>query len=111
MLEDDAAARGCDALRLRNGSWVLTMTGLWARALQGVLAGLNEGRSRMMAGWGGTSLNISPDEFPDPDVDLAPAAGETEQSIILAGGCFWCIEAVYTEVEGVLGLVSGYAGG
>jgi peptide-methionine (S)-S-oxide reductase len=65
----------------------------------------------MMAGWGGTSLNISPDEFPDPEVDLAAKAGETEQSIILAGGCFWCIEAVYTEVDGVLGLVSGYAGG
>ena len=30
---------------------------------------------------------------------------------MLAGGCFWCVEAVYAEVEGVLGLTSGYAGG
>jgi peptide-methionine (S)-S-oxide reductase len=29
----------------------------------------------------------------------------------LAGGCFWCIEAVYAEVDGVLSLTSGYAGG
>jgi peptide-methionine (S)-S-oxide reductase len=62
-----------------------------------------------MAGWGDTSLLISPDEFPDPVVDVA--AGSGEQSVVLAGGCFWCIEAVYAEVDGVLGLTSGYAGG
>ncbi len=62
-----------------------------------------------MAGWGGTSLQISPDEFPDPEIDIASHAGE--QSVVLAGGCFWCVEAVYAEVEGVLGLTSGYAGG
>ena len=29
----------------------------------------------------------------------------------LAGGCFWCLEAVYQEVPGVREIVSGYAGG
>jgi peptide-methionine (S)-S-oxide reductase len=29
----------------------------------------------------------------------------------LAGGCFWCLEAVYDELKGVLDVVSGYAGG
>jgi peptide-methionine (S)-S-oxide reductase len=29
----------------------------------------------------------------------------------LAGGCFWCLEAVYLEFKGVLGVQSGYAGG
>jgi peptide-methionine (S)-S-oxide reductase len=29
----------------------------------------------------------------------------------LAGGCFWCLEAVFREVEGVENVVSGYAGG
>ena len=29
----------------------------------------------------------------------------------LGGGCFWCLEAVYQEVEGVHRVVSGYAGG
>jgi peptide-methionine (S)-S-oxide reductase len=29
----------------------------------------------------------------------------------LGGGCFWCLEAVYLEMEGVTGVVSGYAGG
>ena len=60
-----------------------------------------------MAGWGDTSLQISPDEFPDPIVDDRGAVGAGEQSVVLAGGCFWCIEAVYAEVEGVLGLTLG----
>lgn len=29
----------------------------------------------------------------------------------LAGGCFWCLEAVYDELKGVSSVVSGYAGG
>jgi peptide-methionine (S)-S-oxide reductase len=31
--------------------------------------------------------------------------------ITLGGGCFWCLEAVYDDLEGVLDVVSGYAGG
>lgn len=31
--------------------------------------------------------------------------------ITLGGGCFWCLEAVYDDLEGVLEVVSGYAGG
>ena len=29
----------------------------------------------------------------------------------LGGGCFWCVEAVFERVEGVVDVVSGYAGG
>jgi peptide-methionine (S)-S-oxide reductase len=36
--------------------------------------------------------------------------GERE-SATLGGGCFWCLEAVFDEVEGVESVTSGYAGG
>jgi peptide-methionine (S)-S-oxide reductase len=85
------------------------MTVWWPRAIRGVIAGARLIRRGMMAGWGGTSLQISPDEFPDPNIDIAPGPGE--QSVVVSGGCFWCVEAVFAQVDGVAGLTSGYAGG
>jgi len=35
----------------------------------------------------------------------------SERRVVLGGGCFWCIEAVFHNVKGVLSAVSGYAGG
>jgi peptide-methionine (S)-S-oxide reductase len=34
-----------------------------------------------------------------------------KQVAVLGGGCFWCLEAVYLDVDGVLAVESGYAGG
>jgi peptide-methionine (S)-S-oxide reductase len=33
------------------------------------------------------------------------------ETITLAGGCFWCVEAVFELVEGVVSVISGYTGG
>ena len=33
------------------------------------------------------------------------------EEIVLGGGCFWCLEAVYQQAKGVLRVESGYAGG
>jgi peptide-methionine (S)-S-oxide reductase len=60
----------------------------------------------------GTSLRVLPRDFPDPAVDLAkpPPVGAAAEAV-LAGGCFWCTEAVYRQLDGVLDVVPGYAGG
>jgi len=47
--------------------------------------------------------------FPDPAVDVKPASGK--QTAVLAGGCFWCTEAVFEIMEGVDDVISGYSGG
>ncbi|MFM8864752.1 MAG: peptide-methionine (S)-S-oxide reductase MsrA [Limnohabitans sp.] len=35
----------------------------------------------------------------------------THETLVLGGGCFWCTEAVYKEVRGVLDVESGYSNG
>jgi len=36
---------------------------------------------------------------------------DTQDSIVLGGGCFWCLDAGYRLIDGVINVVSGYAGG
>lgn len=46
--------------------------------------------------------------------NLALAETTTEpklESVVLGGGCFWCIEADYEKLDGVVDVISGYAGG
>ena len=54
---------------------------------------------------------VSPEDFPDPIADSALADKPGQSQAVLAGGCFWCVEAVYKNLEGVLTVKSGYAGG
>jgi peptide-methionine (S)-S-oxide reductase len=54
---------------------------------------------------------VSPEEFPDPVVDSTVADRAGQSRAVLAGGCFWCVEAVYKNLEGVSSVKSGYAGG
>lgn len=54
-------------------------------------------------------LSVPRSRFPDPEQDL-PQTG-TDARIVLAGGCFWCVEAVFLAMDGVTGIESGYAGG
>jgi len=55
------------------------------------------------------TLKVDPRSFPDPLP--VPGTDDAGNSIVLAGGCFWCTEAVYTQLDGVLAVRPGYAGG
>ncbi|MCO4786306.1 peptide-methionine (S)-S-oxide reductase MsrA [Marinomonas atlantica] len=44
-------------------------------------------------------------------VILTPTASAAEQTMIAAGGCFWCIESDFEAIDGVTDVVSGYTGG
>jgi peptide-methionine (S)-S-oxide reductase len=49
--------------------------------------------------------------FPTPAMDAPLAASKGEQTAIVAGGCFWGIQAVFQHVKGVVNATSGYSGG
>lgn len=53
--------------------------------------------------------SVHAEGFPDPATDVAEARGK--QTAVLAGGCFWCTEAVFEQLAGVSSVISGYAGG
>jgi peptide-methionine (S)-S-oxide reductase len=50
-------------------------------------------------------------QIPDPDLDAPLATSKGEQTAVIAGGCFWGLEAVFKHVKGVIDVRSGYSGG
>jgi peptide-methionine (S)-S-oxide reductase len=55
--------------------------------------------------------NASAVAVPAPAVDASRAANSGEQTVVVAGGCFWGIQAVFQHVKGVISATSGYSGG
>ena len=43
--------------------------------------------------------------------DMEPVPAQSTDTITLGAGCFWCVEAVFAELKGVLSVTSGYMGG
>jgi peptide-methionine (S)-S-oxide reductase len=52
----------------------------------------------------------APVAVPNPATD-APLAAGSQQTAVIAGGCFWGIQAVFQHVKGVVSATSGYSGG
>src|ERR1035437_7083019 len=49
--------------------------------------------------------------IPNPTVDTLLGTAPGQETLVLAGGCFWGIQAVFEHVKGVIKATSGYAGG
>jgi peptide-methionine (S)-S-oxide reductase len=52
-----------------------------------------------------------PSALPTPAVDESLATAPGQETLVLGGGCFWGIQAVYQHVKGVTSATSGYSGG
>jgi peptide-methionine (S)-S-oxide reductase len=61
--------------------------------------------------WACNAVTASGTAIPDPALDAPLASAKGEQTAVLAGGCFWGVEAVFEHVKGVADVRSGYAGG
>lgn len=49
--------------------------------------------------------------IPAPAVDAPASSGNSRQTVVLAGGCFWGVQGVFQHTKGVTQALSGYSGG
>jgi len=56
-------------------------------------------------------LGASNAPFPDPAYDAPKPPTKGKETAVLAGGCFWGVEAVFDHLKGVSNVVSGFSGG
>jgi peptide-methionine (S)-S-oxide reductase len=59
----------------------------------------------------GCNTATAANTLPDPKVDESPAPTTHQETVVLSGGCFWGIQAVFEHVRGVSKATAGYAGG
>jgi peptide-methionine (S)-S-oxide reductase len=78
---------------------------LTLRAIAGLLAVLCCGG---LAACNASSAAVA---IPSPAVDLPLAAAKGSETVVVAGGCFWGIQAVFEHVKGVTAVTAGYSGG
>ncbi len=57
------------------------------------------------------SSNVPKTKMKEKAVDAKGSPPAGHETITLGAGCFWCVEAVYQQLEGVHSVVSGYMGG
>jgi peptide-methionine (S)-S-oxide reductase len=58
-----------------------------------------------------TAKASAPAPVPAPEFDAKLASAPSQQKAVIAGGCFWGIQAVFQHVKGVVSATSGYSGG
>jgi peptide-methionine (S)-S-oxide reductase len=79
--------------------------------LPGVLPSMTHTIRTLLVAAGLAVVSLHASSFPDPAKDIKVTAPASKQTAVLAGGCFWGVEAVFDRLKGVSDVVSGFAGG
>ena len=58
-----------------------------------------------------TAAGLAAGSFPAPAIDIPAGADQQAAPVVLAGGCFWGMEAIFERLDGVIRVTSGFAGG
>lgn len=82
-----------------------------SRGVLGLLVGLAGVTAVVAAARSSAQNEIRTTPLPAPQADAPLASASTPATAVVAGGCFWGIEAVFDHVRGVKTAVSGYSGG
>jgi peptide-methionine (S)-S-oxide reductase len=61
--------------------------------------------------WQSNAATATSTPVPAPSTDASLSKSMTEHTAVIAGGCFWGIQAVFQHVKGVISATSGYSGG
>ena len=80
----------------------------------GLVGCTKSGDGKENAATAGSSSSAGPmmkHELPKAMTDLPAGKAAEARTLVLAGGCFWCVEAVFEKLDGVTDVTSGYAGG
>jgi peptide-methionine (S)-S-oxide reductase len=91
--------------KLRNFSSHFAVAAMAITTAVALAAGCNSVNATGSGSPAGTSA------VPKPLVDDSLASAKGQESLVLAGGCFWGIQAVFKHVKGVTSSTSGYSGG
>lgn len=88
-----------------------TMLNRQTRLLTGAMTMLMLLFAQTACGLGASAASkVDPSEIPEAEDSLVEEGAETRE-IVVAGGCFWCVEGVLERLNGVTEAESGYAGG
>ena len=83
---------------------------LTSLSIIGVLAGVVSAIAIALP-WTGAAGSALKGPVPAAALDNPPASKSGTETMVVSGGCFWGVQAVYRSVRGVISATSGYAGG
>jgi peptide-methionine (S)-S-oxide reductase len=100
---------GC--IQFRDGAWVTASLGKREMRIRSEWLVVVMVLGGVLLWLGGRRAASAATAIPAPVLDAQLAATKGRETAVIAGGCFWGIQAVYQHTKGVISATSGYSGG